>query len=298
MRKAVIDIGTNSTRLYVADIIGNKQSKVTKMLSTTRLGEGILSSDRMQEIPMERTSNAVSDFVKTAKEYNAEEIYIYATAVVRESSNKEDFKKMIFLKTGIELDIIPGELEGEIAFIGASQDFLSPAVIDIGGGSTEVVTKENDILKALSQKTGGVRLKERFETLSGIVDIDSVKEFVKENYIEDYKTHTDILSAKTLIGVSGTPFTLLSLSKGIKQYEPEKVQNGILEKYILDNELIKLAKMTWEERKEYSGYFAPRADIVVFGGCILSSFMEYYNFQELVVSDRDSLEGYLELKNR
>ena len=139
MIKAVIDIGTNSTRLYVAEVSKNEQKQILKMLSTTRLGEGILSSDKMLEIPMERTSNTVRDFVNIAKEHNAQEIYIYATAVVRESANNDVFSKMIFDKTGITLDIIPGELEGEIAFIGASQNFPSPAVIDIGGGSTEVV---------------------------------------------------------------------------------------------------------------------------------------------------------------
>ncbi len=298
MIKAVIDIGTNSTRLYVADVLKNEQKQILKMLSTTRLGEGILSSDKMLPVPMERTSNAVRDFVNIARENKAEEIYIYATAVVRESVNKDVFSQMILEKTGVFLDIIPGELEGEIAFIGASQNFPSPAVIDIGGGSTEVVTKEKGVLRALSQKTGGVRLKEQFMSSSGKVNIAPVKEFVKENYLEDYKAHTDILSAKTLIGVSGTPFTIFSLSKGITEYAPQTVQNGILTKKCLDDELNKLAEMTSEERKLYSGYFAPRADIIVFGGCILSSFMEFYGFNELTVSDRDSLEGYLELKNR
>lgn len=297
MIKAVIDIGTNSTRLYVADVT-TEQKQILKMLSTTRLGEGILSSDIMQEIPMERTSNAVRDFVNIAKENNAEEIYIYATAVVRESANKDTFSKMIFEKTGLQLDIIPGELEGEIAFIGASQSFPFPAVIDIGGGSTEVVLKEKGILKALSLKTGGVRLKEQFMTPSGVIDIAPVKDFVLKNYIPQYEKHLDISSVKTLVGVSGTPTTLISLSMNLKSYTPEKIQNGILTKDTLDNELKKLALMSSEERKIYSGDYAPRADIIVFGGCILSAFMEYYNFDKITVSDRDSLEGYMELKSR
>ncbi len=298
MIKAVIDIGTNSTRLYVANVEGKQQNQILKMLSTTRLGEGILSSDEMLKFPMERTSNAVRDFVNIARENNAEEIYIYATAVVRESKNKDIFSKMIFDKTGVTLDIIPGELEGEIAFIGASQDFPSPMVIDIGGGSTEVVLKESGILKALSLKTGGVRLKEQFMTETGVIDIALVKDFVSKNYIPEYKKYLNISSAETLIGVSGTPTTLISLSNGLKTYCPEKIQNAPLLKTVLDDELNKLASMTSEERSLYSGDFAQRADIIVFGGCILSAFMEYYNFSELTVSDRDSLEGYMELKNK
>lgn len=296
MRKAVIDIGTNSTRLYVADVKEKKQINILKMLSTTRLGEGILNSRFMLEKAMERTSDKVKEFTLIANEHGAEEIYIYATAVVREAKNKEVFAKMVFDKTGFVLDIIPGELEGEIAFLGAAGNHISPAVIDIGGGSTEVVTKENGILKALSLKTGGVRLKEQFETPSGIVDIEPIKQFIKENYLPQYKDKTDIENAKTLIGVSGTPTTLLSLFLGLKTYSPEKIQDLVFSKEDLDKTLLHLASLTKEERKEYSGDFKERADIIVFGGCILSAFMEYYNFNSITVSDRDSLEGYLKMK--
>ena len=295
MRKAVIDIGTNSTRLYVCDISDKVQDPILKMLSTTRLGEGILSSDSMLEKPMARTSDTVRDFVNIAKEKGAEEIYIYATAVVRESKNKDVFSKMIYDKTGLLLDIIPGAMEGEIAFIGAAGTYPHPAVIDIGGGSTEVVTKEDNILKALSQKTGAVRVKEKFQTQSGIVDIVPIKDFIKKTYLEDYKTATDILSAKTLIGVSGTPTTLFSLALGLKEYTPKSFSGKAMSKAMLDKEIEKLASMTHSERKDYSGEFASRADVIVFGGCILSAFMEYYNFESITVSDRDSLEGYIEL---
>ncbi len=296
MIKAVIDIGTNSTRLYVADINKDNQINLLKMLSTTRLGEGILNSPYMLEKAMERTSDKVKEFVSIAKEKGAEEIYIYATAVVREAKNKDVFAKMIFDKTGINLDIISGEMEGEIAFTGAAADHISPAVIDIGGGSTEVVTKECGVLKALSLKTGGVRLKEQFETESGIVDIEPIKQFIKENYLPQYKDKTDIEKAKTLIGVSGTPTTLLSLFLGKKTYCPEIIQDYVFLKSDLDKTLEHLASLTKEERREYSGDFKERADIIVFGGCILSAFMEYYNFDSIVVSDRDSLEGYLKIK--
>lgn len=290
MIKAVIDIGTNSTRLFVAD---EKLNPIKKMLSTTRLGEGILSSPYMLDIAMERTSDKVKEFVEIAKENNAEKIYIYATAVVREAENKDVFAKMIFDKTGIKLDIIPGFMEGEIAFLGAAEGCDSPIVIDIGGGSTEVVTNENNILKALSLKTGGVRLKEQFETPSGIIEIQPIKEFLIKNYIPLYKDSTDVLNAKTLIGVSGTPTTIASLCLGLKTYKPEAFQNRVLLKEDLDKTLKHLASLTKEERKEYSGDFKERADIIVFSGCILSAFMEYYNFDRLVISDRDSLEGYL-----
>ncbi len=290
MINAVIDIGTNSTRLFVAD---EQLNPIKKMLSTTRLGEGILSSPYMLDIAMERTSEKVKEFAQIAKNCNADNIYIYATAVVREAKNKDIFAKMIFEKTGIVLDIIPGFMEGEIAFLGAAQGYENPTVIDIGGGSTEVVTNENNVLKVLSLKTGGVRLKEQFETPSGIIDISLIKEFLLEKFIPQYKDSTDIKHTKTLIGVSGTPTTIASLFLGLKTYSPKVIQDKIFLKEDFDKTLNYLASLTKEERKVYSGDFKERADIIVFGGCILSAFMEYYNFDKLVVSDRDSLEGYL-----
>ncbi len=290
MIKAVIDIGTNSTRLFVAD---EKLNPIKKMLSTTRLGEGILHSPYMLESAMERTRVKVKEFVEIAKNNGAEKIYIYATAVVREAKNKDVFAKMIFDKTGINLDIIPGFMEGEIAFLGASQGFENPAVIDIGGGSTEVVTNEDNLLKALSLKIGCVRLKEQFETPSGIIDINPIKEFLLKEYIPQYENATDIKSAKTLIGVSGTPTTIASLVFGLKTYQPEIFQDAVLSKEDFDGALIHLASLETEARKNVCGDFKDRADIIVFGGCILSAFMEYYNFDRLVVSDKDSLEGYL-----
>ena len=98
MIKAVIDIGTNSTRLFVANVNENKIEGLLKMLATTRLGEGILNSPYMLENAMERTSDKVKEFVSIAKEHNAEEIYIYATAVVRQAKNKNVFENLIFEK--------------------------------------------------------------------------------------------------------------------------------------------------------------------------------------------------------
>ena len=296
MIKAVIDIGTNSSRLYVSRVEDGEQKKIIKMLSTTRLGEGILNSRSMLSEAMERTSNKVREFCLEAKKHGAEEIFIYATAVVREAENREEFKKQIFDKTGITLDVISGQIEGKIAFYGAIDGKSDCAVIDIGGGSTEVVTEQGGIFKALSQKTGGVRLKEKFSNDSGTCNVQEVKDFVKESYLPLYREKTDISDVKTLIGVSGTPTTLYSLFTGEKTYKPEIINGGVFSRRDMDMMLEKMAAMTTEERRDFSGEFKDRADIIVFGGCILSSFMEYYGFDEITVSDRDSLEGYLQLK--
>lgn len=294
MKRAVIDIGTNSVRLYVAQTEKAVQVPLFKDLATTRLGEGINASSIMGREPMLRTEKQICEFIKKAKGAGAEKIYVYATAVVREAKNMDEFVESVFKASGERINVITGELEGKIAYLGAAEGKKDAGVIDIGGGSTEVVTCFKGQMRALSQKTGGVRLKEKFNMPSGKADIDKVREYVKNEFIPAYDAATHISKARELIGVSGTPTTLASLSSGLKKYCPEKIQGAELPVNVLDGELQKLADMTDSRRKEYSGDFAPRADIIVYGGCILSAFMHFYGFGKITVSDRDSLEGYIE----
>ncbi len=295
MKKAVIDVGTNSTRLYIADVSGNVQTKILKLLATTRLGEGITASRQMGEQPIKRTSDKIAEYVNIARESGLADgdIYIYATAVTREASNKNEFAEAVKRKTGIELDIIPGELEGKIAYIGAAAGREGHAVIDIGGGSTEAVTGSGGVFRALSQKIGGVRLKEVFETPLGTVDMQKVRDYAS-GFMPAYSD--TVSGAVGLIGVSGTPTTLASLHLGLKTYCPDKIQDMRFKRSDMEAQLELMARQTSEERRMYSGDFAPRADIIVFGGCILSSFMEFFGFDEVIISDRDSLEGYLAYK--
>ena len=296
MRKAVIDVGTNSTRLYVAEV-GTAQKTILKKLETTRLGEGIGSSRTMGAVPLARTTDAIRDFFLDAKNAGVEDgqVYIYATAVVREAENKSEFIRLVREKTGKIPEILPGDAEGRIAYRGASIGYPGYGVIDIGGGSTEVVCGDGESIHALSQKIGGVRLKEKFG-MDDQVAIEPVRAWC-ETFLDAYKT-TGIDRAKGLIGVSGTPTTLASLAQGSNVYRAELVQGYALSRETMERELEKLAAMTGAERRAYSGEFAPRADIIVYGGCMLSAFMRHFEFTEIVVSDRDSLEGYLEEKLR
>lgn len=291
MIKAVIDIGTNSVRLLVAD---NKKA-ILKQLKTTRLGEGICKSNIMSASAMARTADAVAEFVQKAKKLESEQIFIYATAMVRESSNRNEFVELVKKRTGITLEVISGEIEAQIAYLGAAEGREGYAVIDIGGGSTEVVTRIGNNFNALSLKVGCVRLKESFASEEGTVDVLTVKNYVKKHFIPKF----DFAAAdgvRGLIGVSGTPTTLASFAQNLKNYSPQRVQD-----YVLTLDKIKeltafLAQMNNEQRREYSGEFEPRADIIVFGAVFLEAFMEYYGFGQILVSDRDSLEGFLEYK--
>ena len=247
---------------------------------------------------MARTVRAVGDFVQAARGLGAAEtdIYIYATAMVREAENREEFCRQVYARCGILPEVISGETEAEIAYLGAAAEYPGAGVLDIGGGSTEVVAAPEGRLTAVSQKMGAVRLKELFPSLNGPIDILPVQAYLKD-FAAGYEK-TGVRRAARLIGVSGTPTTLASLALGYRTYCPEAIQGAVLHKEEIRMQTECLAKMKQQERIQAMGEFSDRADIIVYGGCILLAVMEYYNFEEITVSDRDSLEGFLEYKGR
>ena len=159
MLKGVIDIGTNSVRLGI-----QSGKTMQKYVITTRLGQGS-AKGRLQPEPMRRTAEAVCSLLQKAAQQGVGEAYVYATAAVREAENSAEFERML-ADRGVLLQILPGTKEALIAFAGAANG-EGDAVIDIGGGSTEVMVKHMQV-RALSRRLGAVRLQERFDGRMGI----------------------------------------------------------------------------------------------------------------------------------
>lgn len=294
MKQAVIDIGTNSTRLCIAEISPAGIEKNQKFITTTRLGEGS-AQGFLQPLPMQRTADAVVQYYDQAVKNGAQKVYVYATAAVREAQNKQDFADILSSK-GIDLLILTGEQEAEIAYAGAA-DKDNCAVIDIGGGSTEVILSSDEGTLALSQKIGAVRLFERFGGKDGISSdlLNEVREYISP-VIEQYvKIHPE--NAKSLIGVSGTATTLAAMHLRLDEYSGQKVQNTVLS---LENirSLMNDLFLPLDKRLLIPGVPENRGDIIPFGCMILEAFMTRYGFSAIKVSDTDSLEGFLKLINK
>lgn len=290
MTYAVIDIGTNSTRLYIAEVTRSIQHALVKELETTRLGEG--SSDGiLKEEPMERTASVVAAFTKKALHSGAEKIYIYATAAVREALNKDVFALLIKNMTGYELDIISGETEAYIAYLGAAEEKDNRAVIDIGGGSTEVIIKSGDI-RSMSLKLGAVRMMEKWGRDQ--MDDNKINEAAHsiDRIICEYNKIAPC-GAEELIGVSGTPTTIASIKLGLDKYQPECIQGLQVTLPEIQATTIELCKTTLEKRKQITGMPPDRADVLQYGSLILWRFMLMYGYDRLTVSDNDSLKGYI-----
>lgn len=283
MKYAVIDIGSNSVRLMIS-IDGQTQCKYVK---TTRLAEKMGDTCVLQDEPMERTANAVSFFVYQAKEQCVDKIYIFATAAVRQSVNKQQFIDLVKQKTGITIDVIDGQVEASLGALGAVGD--NGAIIDVGGASSEVmVVEEGKSLFSKSIDVGAVKITDKFGQ-----DKESIINFVKSK-VEEYG---DIPNSN-FFGIGGTATTLASISQKMKVYDPNLVHG-----YVIATEDVKrvrdmLFSMTIEERKKLDGLQKERAEVIPSGVALIYEILVKANAKQITISESDNLEGYLIIKRR
>ncbi len=273
---SVIDIGSNSVRLMVV-----KGSEKTKFLITTRLAEGKIDN-KLSNISIERTVNAVAVLFDKAIKLGSSKIYAFATAAVRNSENGNEVVSLVKQKTGLNVDVVSGEKEADLALIGAlsGQD---GGVIDIGGASTEVaVSVAGSRVYGKSYKVGSVSLKN--ECGSDAEKIDNFLSTIFEDEVGfDCKFY----------GVGGTITTLCAIDQNLTEYDPEKLSGY----YLPIDRVYELARLlcslTPDEIKEKYPIASKRADVIGGGALILLKAMRTYKIGGIFSSDSDNLEGYL-----
>ena len=280
MRKfAVIDIGSNSVRLmFVAD------GKVLyKRLNTTRLGEGLATSARLKIEAIERSANAVKDFYNAAKEEGAEQVFAFATAAVRFAENGNEFVARVKMLCGLSVEVISGEREAEIGITGALGN-ADGAVIDIGGASTEIVVRgKGEMIYKKSIDVGVVRLKDMCGQ-----DFELLKEKAKECARQFGQVPTHL----PLYGIGGTATTLGALILEMQEYDSNKITGSVVSVKQMCDIAEKLSKMSVAEIAVLPCVSQGRADVLLGGAVWLSIVMQELGFDELIISDRDNLEGY------
>ena len=285
MKKAVIDMGTNSTRLAIAEQMDGQFQMTYTEVAETRLGEGMGDERIIHAMPLERNVKTVQQFVAKAKEMNVESIRITATSAVRDAQNKAEVQEAISNCAGIPMEILPGTEEARLSYLGASGDFQSLnrplAVLDIGGGSTELVYPENDALHGVSVNLGAVRLLEHPELL------DSVETTLKS------LKGTAFPDNSVLIAVGGTNTCLMSMELGLIQYDGSKIHGQALSKARVDYWCDTLFAMSQEEREQIPGMKRKRADIMPYGVLILQKTMEMLGVSEVIISDKGLVYGLL-----
>jgi exopolyphosphatase/guanosine-5'-triphosphate,3'-diphosphate pyrophosphatase len=300
MKRAVIDLGTNSTLLLIGELDEDYHIKsVLQEFYVTRLGENLSQSEIISKKSIERTITVLNRYAEIINRYGVDQVHIVGTHALRITRNAMEFKNVIQEEFNWRVEILSPEQEAMYSYIGAC-DVISPGkrkvvVIDIGGGSTEVILGEQDrIIDYQSLPIGVVTLAEKL----GMKEKLSQKE---RKYL--YNLALDIFSKlsflkKTtdhifLVGVGGTITTLAAVKQKMKQYQPEKINGYLLTRHTIHSLYNTLNILTLQQRREIAGISPGREDVIIYGILLFAAFMELFQFNKIVVSDRGLRFGYL-----
>ena len=283
MRVAAVDLGTNTTRLLVADVDDGRIDEVHRETRITRLGEGVDARGRLLPLPIARVRNALSDYRRTLERLGAERTLAVATSAVRDAENGEAFLGEVEWSYGFATRLASGDEEAELTRRGVEPK-PGTLVVDIGGGSTELIV--DDFHASLD--IGAVRYTERFlhSDPPDAQELDNCARAV--NAILDGRAQFE---AQTAIGVAGTVTTLAALDLGLERYDRERVHAHRLTTAGARAQLERLAALPFRERRELPAMEPDRAPVIVAGAVILVSILDHFGFDEIEVSERDILDG-------
>lgn len=293
-RVAVVDTGTNSTRLLVADIDAGELKEVARRTEITRLGEGVEARGWLNDAAKARVRNCFEAYSRLTTYLEAEDLLLLATSSVRDAADGEEFVASLAKKASYDYRILTGEQEAALAFEGAvigQPENIRLLVADIGGGSTELaVGSATAVEAAVSIDIGCVRMKEKYllQDPPETVEMDALAGEVDELLTR----HAGMFEAlDRLIGVAGTVTSLAALNLGLSQYDREQVHGHRLSGQAINRLVDTLAGMPAAEREEYGVLEAGRADVIVAGGIILQRLLLLAGVGEIVVSENDILDG-------
>ena len=281
MRVAALDQGTNTTRLLVADVVDGHLDEVVRRTTITRLGEGVDRRRRLLPQPIARVRNVLADYRRELEALGAERALLIATSAVRDAENGEAFLGEIEWSYGFTTQLLSGDEEAELILRGVGDVDDETVVLDVGGGSTELVMRGY----RTSVDIGSVRLTERFvhSDPPSSQELDACAVHARESLPGD-------LHATRAIGVAGTVTSIAALDLGLEQYERERVHGHLLTARALDEQLGRLAAMTEAQRREV--LLEPdRAPVIVAGAVIVREALRVLGLDELQVSEHDILDG-------
>jgi exopolyphosphatase/guanosine-5'-triphosphate,3'-diphosphate pyrophosphatase len=283
MRVAAIDQGTNTTRLLVADVTDGQVDEVVRRSTITRLGEGVDARRRLLPLPITRVRNCLADYRRELESLGAERALLVATSAVRDAENGEAFLGEIEWSYGFSTRLLSGDEEAELTLRGIGGVDDGTVVVDIGGGSTELISSGTRV----STELGSVRLTERF--LESDPPTEKELEAIAGAIRSVLEEH-DLLAQRG-IGVAGTVTSLAALDLGLVEYDSERVHGHRMSQTAVETQLERLAALPLAERRQVPGLEPERAPVIVAGAAILLEAMRHLGLDEIEVSERDILDG-------
>jgi exopolyphosphatase/guanosine-5'-triphosphate,3'-diphosphate pyrophosphatase len=293
-RVAVVDLGTNSTRLLVADVENGAVTELDRRLTITRLGEGVDARRRLLPAAVARVRNVLTDYRRTIEELGAERTLAIATSAVRDSENGEAFLGEIEWSYGFSARLLSGHEEALTTFRGVFAGRELPEatlVVDVGGGSTELILGGPEgIAFHDSLDLGCVRLTERFlhSNPPAGEELERCAAFVRETLTE--RVPADV-RPRAAIGVAGTVTTLATLDLGLDEEDPEVVHGHRMSASGLADQVAQLASMRLEELRRVRGMHPDRAPVIVAGALVVRETLAHFGLDELEVSENDVMHG-------
>ena len=296
MRVGVIDTGTNSTRLLIADAEAGRVNEVERITAVTRLGEGVDSASSLRDDARERVRDCVERYASSIRRLGATRVLIIATSSVREARDGSEFISSLASGFGFESRILTGEEEARLSFTGATLGIdpgLRVALFDVGGGSTEVVTgRDGDIEFARSLAIGCVRLTERFlkSDPADQAELSAAATFTEETLEREIDLGS-LIRPELTIAVAGTATALAAMDLGLERYDRDKVHGHVITYNRIAELLRRLAAMTVAQRLDIPAMEKGRADVIVAGSLIMERLMRYMGADEVYISELDILDG-------
>jgi len=323
-RVAAIDCGTNSLRLLVADVdpVAGRLTDVDRRMEIVRLGQGVDSTGRLAPEALERTLRVLGGYARIIGDLSAGAVRMVATSATRDAANADDFLHGVSDVLGLEPEVLSGEEEAYLSFVGATAEFARGAtgapgspgtgapgspgtggpylVVDIGGGSTEFVVGGGQAARApgpgavsaVSVDVGCVRLTERHlhsdpprpaEVSAAAADIDAALDVVA--------AAIPLTDARTLVGLAGSVTTVAGLALGLGEYDSARIHHARVPAEQVTAQTRSLLGQTREERAALAVMHPGRADVIAGGAMVLDQIMRRFGFAEVLASEHDILDG-------
>jgi exopolyphosphatase/guanosine-5'-triphosphate,3'-diphosphate pyrophosphatase len=296
VRVAVVDMGTNSTRLLVADVEGGQVEEIERRSTVTRLGRGVDTTHQLATEAIDDVAKAVGEYIGLYDPLEPDEIVVLATSAVRDAENSGAFIAELRERFALDARILTGDEESRLTYLGAVAGRPSAdgtLVVDIGGGSTEIVVGSgHEMTFHASLQAGTVRHTERHvrhDPPTGR-ELEALAEDVRKMIFAELAA-AEYFDIETGIAVAGTSTSLAAIDQELDPYDPEKVHGYVLSLDAIQRMFSMLSGKTLEERLEVTGLHPGRAPTIVAGVVILIQVMRAFGLQEIEVSEHDILHG-------
>ena len=296
-RYAVIDVGTNSVKLHVGERDGTASWRtIVDRAELTRLGEGLEKNEEITPEAAERTTSAIADMSGEAKRNGVRAIVAVGTAGLRIARNSAAVLEAIRARTGVSIQVIPGEEEGRLAYLAVKAGLRMPegalVVFDTGGGSTQFTFGQGArVDEQFSVEVGAVRYTERFG-LAGVVAPDVLRGALAA-IAADLSRIEGRPPPDALVAMGGAVTNIAAVKHGLSRYDPNVVQGTVLDRVEIDRQIEMYRSRDAAERRSIVGLQPKRADVILAGACIVKTVMDKLGQGSLIVSDRGLRHGVL-----